>query len=82
MLPYSPLPFKLDLSSTFPLSASMMVNLFTVLDPEFPSFIDFSGCLERTLLGTLAGSLLRWSTTIYSSGQGYDCRYLFKYLGL
>ena len=47
MPPSSPLPFKPDWSSTFHLSASMMVKLCTVLDPEPPSFLDFSECLER-----------------------------------
>ena len=46
------------------LSASLMVKLCMVLDPEPPSFLDFSECLERLLPSTLAGSLWRWLTTI------------------
>ena len=62
--PTSPLPFKPDLPRTFHLSASMTVKLCTVLDPEPPSFLYFSECLERLLPSTLAESLRRWLTTI------------------
>ena len=62
--PFSPLPFKPEWSSTFHLSASVMVKLCTVLDPEPPSFLEFSECLVRLLPSTLAGSLRRWLTTI------------------
>ena len=64
MPPFSPLPFKPDLPSTFHLSASMMVKQRTVLDPEPPSFLGFSECPERMLPSTLAGSPRRWLTTI------------------
>ena len=62
--PSSPLPFKRDCSSAFHLSASLMVKLCTVLDPEPPSFLDFSECLERLLPSILARSLRCWLTTI------------------